>query len=358
MKINANVEKDKIEIIRAYTDILKLFGEGNKRIINALNNRISNITTYPFDYEGNGISGREPGKTGYENGINSKINVRVRGYEHSHISDAQIEHYIRHEIVHAFAASAYDAFGNHKVVGYNGVIPYYNNTVINGKVCQAVDGSIYEKSINGTSDNKIYGGGYCESMTDIFAICSKVAFDDNFRKRGITVDTVLKKRILDWNINNIITGYFSSIPLSRLTIAAFSNFPNVNYQYILDNGGSIFSTTTTDKGAVVKINDFLYGIMNDPIYIAKEFDKISGEGKYFEFCSYVDMCVNNQAPQQVIVGIINILTKFVIQNTNAKVKNGTYTRGWGDKIIEEFESIKNDVLKDYGMPELESSKKR
>ena len=52
MKINANVEKDKIEIIRAYTDILKLFGEGNKRIINALNNRISNITTYPFDYEG------------------------------------------------------------------------------------------------------------------------------------------------------------------------------------------------------------------------------------------------------------------------------------------------------------------
>ena len=38
MKINANVEKDKIEIIRAYTDILKLFGEGNKRIINALNN--------------------------------------------------------------------------------------------------------------------------------------------------------------------------------------------------------------------------------------------------------------------------------------------------------------------------------
>ena len=99
-------------------------------------------------------------------------------------------------------------------------------------------------------------------------------------------------------------------------------------------------------------------MMNDPIYIAKEFDKIIGKGKYFEFCSYVDMCVNNQAPQQVIVGIINILTKFVIQNTNVRVKNGTYTREWGDKIIEEFESIKNDVLKDYGMPELESFKKR
>lgn len=225
-------------------------------------------------------------------------------------------------------------------------------------MCQAIDGSIYEKNINGTSGNKIYGGGYCETMADIFAICSKVAFDDGFRKQGITVDTVLKKSILDWNINNIKTGYFSSIPLSRLTIAAFSNFPNVNYQYILDNGGSIFSTTTTDMGVEVRINDFLYGMMNDPIYIAKEFDKIAGEGQYFEFCSYIDMCVNNQPSQQIILGIVNILTDFVRQNTSAKVKNGVYTSEWADRIIQEFESIKNIVLKDYGMLELKSNKIR
>lgn len=196
-------------------------------------------------------------------------------------------------------------------------------------------------------------------MTDIFAICSKVAFDDNFRKRGITVDTVLKKSILNWNINNIITGYFSSIPLSRLTIAAFATFPNVNYQNILDNGGSIFSTTTTDMGVEVRINDFLYGMMNDPVYVAKEFDKIAGDGQYFEFCSYIDMCVNNnQPPQQIILGIVNILTDFVRQNTNLKVKNCVYTREWADRIIQEFESIKNIVLKDYGMLELKTNKRR
>lgn len=336
VKINANVERDKNEINRAYSDILKLFGCGNQRIIDACNNRISNITTYPFNYVGNGIDSREPGKTGYENGINSKINVRVKGYEHSSISDAQINHYIRHELIHAFTAAAYDAFGNHKVAGYKDNIPFYDNTIINGKECQAVDGSIYEKDIIGTG-NKIHNGGYCESMADILAICSRVAFDDSYRVEGISIDTVFKKSISDWNINNITTGYFSSITLSRLTIAAFSNFPNANYQYILDNGGSIFSTTTTDKGVEVKINDFLYGIMNDPIYIAKEFDKIIGEGKYFEFCSYVDMCVNNQPSQQIILGIINILTKFIKDNTDEKVKNGTYTREWADKIIEEFE---------------------
>lgn len=138
MEINANCNKDKYEIDKAYSDILKLFGSRNQSIINSFNNRISSITTYQFDYEGNGISGKEPGKTEYENGINSKINIRVRGYEPWHISDAQIEHYIRHELVHAFTASAYDAFGNHKVVGYNGVIPYYDNTIISGKACQAV----------------------------------------------------------------------------------------------------------------------------------------------------------------------------------------------------------------------------
>ena len=285
MKINANVKKDEIEINRAYADILKLFGQENQRIINACNNRISDITTYPFNYVGNGINNREPGKTGYENGINSKINVRVKGTEHSNVSDAQISHYIRHELIHAFTAAAYDAFGNHKLAGYNNNIPFYNNTIINGKECQAVDGTIYEKDISGTGKNKIHNGGYCESMADILAICSKIAFDDNFRAQGISIDTVLKKSISDWNINNITTGYFSSIPLSRLTIAAFSNFPNANYQYILDNGGSIFSTTTTDKGVEVKINDFLYGIMNDPIYIAKEFDKIIGEGQGRNFFS-------------------------------------------------------------------------
>lgn len=55
-------EEDQIQFFKSYAEILKLFGEGNKRIITAFSNRLKEVSTYPGEYSDNDINSDTPGK--------------------------------------------------------------------------------------------------------------------------------------------------------------------------------------------------------------------------------------------------------------------------------------------------------
>lgn len=351
-----NCKEDQLQFEKSYTEILKLFGKENNSIITAFNNRLKEVNTYPGEYSDNDVNSVTPGKTGYENNPNSRIYIKLIGFNRSSCSKAQIQHYFSHEISHAFSVAAQDAFSNRQRAGignYN--IPYFYNTRIGKSEYLGISGSIYKKLQYNETENVIYGGGFCEVMTDLFAVASKVASSSEMKKQGITVDTVLKKPNKEWNKERITSGYFFSMPLARLAIAAFSNYPNPQYQHILNAGGSIFSTTRTDTNAEVHINDFIYGSMCDPLYIAEEYDKIAGEpGAYFKLCQPMDRIVEDYAYNKSVANkniqfVIQQLSNFAKLRTMIKVQEGVFTQEYADKIYEEFEKVKSDVEKEYGL---------
>lgn len=349
-------KEDQLQFEKSYVEILKLFGEGNKSIITAFNNRLKEVNTYPGEYSDSDVNSVTPGKTGYENNPNSRIYIKLIGFDRSSCSKAQTQHYFSHETSHAFSVAAQDVFSNRQRAGignYN--IPYFYTTRIGNSEYLGISGSIYKKLQPNEIENVIYGGGFCEVMTDLFEVASRVASSPDMKNQGITVDTVLKKPNKEWNKERIISGYFASMPLARLAIAAFSNYPNPQYQHILNTGGSIFSTMRTDTNAEVHINDFIYGSMCDPLYIAEEYNKIAGQpGAYFKLCQPMDKIVDDYAYKRPVDNkdiqfVIQQLSKFAKLRTMIKVQEGVFTQEYADKIYEEFEKVKSDVEREYGL---------
>lgn len=349
-------KEDQLQFEKSYVEILKLFGEGNKSIITAFSNRLKEVNTYPGKYADREVNSTTPGKTGYESNPNSRMYIKLIGFDRSSCSKAQTQHYFSHEISHAFSIAAQDVFSTRKKAGigkYN--IPYVYTTRIGDSEYLGISGSIYKKIESSENENTIYGGGFCEVMTDLFAVASKIASSSEMKSNGITVDTILKKPNKYWNKEKITTGYFASMPLARLAIAAFSNYPNAQYQHILDMGGSIFSTTKTDTNTKVNINDFIYGSMCDPLYIAEEYDKIVGKsGAYFELCKPVDKIVDDFAYKRHVNNeniqfVIQQLTTFAKLRVLIKVQEGVFSQEYADEIYNEFERVKSDVEKEYGI---------
>ena len=348
--------EDQLQFEKSYVEILNLFGKGNKSIITAFNNRLKEVNTYPGEYSDSDINSVTPGKTGYESGPNSRIYIKLIGFSGSSCSKAQTQFYFSHEMSHAFSVAAQDVFSNRKKAGIgNDNIPYFYTTKIGNSEYLGISGSIYKKLQPNETENVIYGGGFCEVMTDLFAIASKVASSPEMKSQGITVDTVLKKSNKEWNKEGITSGYFASMPLARLAIAAFSNYPNPQYQHILDTGHSIFSTMQTDTKAKVHINDFIYGSMCDPLYIAEEYDKISGKsGTYFKICQSMDRIVDSYAYRRPVSDkdiqfVIQQLDTFAKLRTLLKVQDGVFSKEYGARIYEEFEKIKGEVEMEYGL---------
>ena len=322
-------KEDQLQFEKSYVEILNLFGKGNKSIITAFNNRLKEVNTYPGEYSDSDVNSVTPGKTGYENSPNSRIYIKLIGFDRSTCSKAQTQHYFSHEISHAFSVAAQDVFSTRHRAGignYN--IPYFYTTRIGNSEYLGISGSIYKKLQPNEIENVIYGGGFCEVMTDLFAVASKVASNPDMKNQGITVDTVLKKPNKEWNKERITSGYFASMPLARLAIVAFSNYPNPQYQHILDTGHSIFSTMRTDTNAEVHIN--------------------------FKICQSMDRIVDSYAYRRPVSDkdiqfVIQQLDTFAKLRTLLKVQDGVFSKEYGARIYEEFEKIKGEVEMEYGL---------
>jgi hypothetical protein len=63
----------------------------------------------------------------------------------------------------------------------------------------------------------------------------------------------------------------------------------INYQDVVNSGASMIDVgTKMNNGETYKENDFLYGIVFEPLHIETEFDKFMGAGEYRKHCELLD----------------------------------------------------------------------
>ena len=354
MQANFNSLQDEKEFNKALVEILNLFGDKDKKVIqDAFIKRIGNVTSHPVGFINDKVNANEPGRAGYANGnVNGKMNLEWISSSGS-INNAISQHYMRHELIHIFETAAHDALSlDKKIINAQG-IPEVNVKQIGNRRYAAINGTIYREIITGESDNLIYGAGVCELFTDMMALMSKVNSGIKYKQQLITVDDIMKRPMEDWNIEGITTGYMSAFPIIRLMIAAFSNFPEINYQKQIDFSEGILFYTDNKTGKKKISNDFIYGSMCDPLFIAQECDRITGKvGSYFKLCNMIDKVVNTCAEHRPInmedvQNVINELDSICALRMASKVADGSFSRQEAIKIGEEFEKQKVSVKEEF-----------
>lgn len=142
--------------------------------------------------------------------------------------------------------------------------------------------------------------------------------------------------------------------MTRLTIAAFSNVANPNYDGVVKSEYGIFDVKTKLKnGEMHQANDFLYGIVYDPLHIEEEFDKIMGNSSYRIFCEYLDrlfkLSLNNQKlPSDGVKRVMNILPTFLNKKIKYYRENNLMDLETANKIFGNFNRIWNSMQEEYG----------
>lgn len=187
-----------------------------------------------------------------------------------------------------------------------------------------------------------------ETMMDIITSISINSFAS---QSHTTADDILKKPYTEWG--NSITGYSIFTSITRLTIAAFANNGLINYQNIIDSGRGILDVTTKmADGKLHFANDFLYGIIYDPLHIEQEFDKIMGSDYYRTFCEYLDRLFLNclqkgKIPSKHIKMIMNTLPDFLNKRMKYYIQNGIINQREANTIVANFNQIWNAMQKEY-----------
>lgn len=202
---------------------------------------------------------------------------------------------------------------------------------------------VYDKNL---LSNKTYGTFFHDMAVEIIssiAINQSPFFDH-------TIEEILTENPHKWENDNTINPDF--IKIIQLTIAAFSNNPNINYDELSDMNLGIFDTNTTmHDNTILKDNDFLYGIIWNPLHIEKEFDKYMGEGFYKIFCDYIDTIYYNELIEDKKITkkekklISDILASFMNLRINDYISNGMISIDEAKKIRNNFKKIKENSLK-------------
>lgn len=196
-----------------------------------------------------------------------------------------------------------------------------------------------------------YGKMFNETMMDIYSTMGLASYDSSFKDKGITADTILKSNYKDWS--NATTGYSLFTSITRLAIAAFSNDGNINYSDLIEQGQSIVDAKIrTDKGKTLMANDFIYGMMCNPMHVEEEFDKFMGDDTYRIFNEYLDRMFlafksQRKIPPEEAKRVMTFLPYFLNRKCNYNVTNGIYTQEEADNIIGNFNEIWNSMQLEY-----------
>lgn len=320
-----------------------VFGKRDKDKIAAFKelfeSEVKKVNVFPQGTITSYLSSKTPGICRLDEESN-KIVIEMLGYGKSIASQHPfIKHEGTHEFCHAFADLLPMAFSKQ-----------IDGIVKKGIRCKNHMGMIKETDpVSGKLiGQNYYGKMFNETMMDIVTSMSINAFDSSSNK---TVDDILRTQFSKWG--NSRTSYSIFTSLTRLTIAAFSNNGFINYQNLVNSGYGIFDVTTKmNNGESYKANDFLYGILFDPLHIEQEFDKFMGQGSYRTFCEYLDRLFltfleNQEIPSDEIKRIMNILPDFLNKKMNYYRQQGIIDLNGQNKIVENFNKIWNSMQLEY-----------
>lgn len=344
-------EKEK-EIINILSDnIIKTFIGTDEKTIDRLkrltDKYIKSIEIIPYGVYNEYISSYMPGICLNNADHTSKIVVygfKNRGREY----DKKIVHEFTHELIHA----------------YNNFFPALLSENPNGKDVISSDGEIFEEysftgelaffNKNNYNESYFYGKMFTETLTDLLTTISIKAYSKGFLPGDDNVDKVLKNHIN--TSGDYISAYGIFTSLTRLMIAAFSNNGNVSYQNLVDNGiGIITAETTTSLNKKLNLNDFIFGMTCDPMYLEKQYDLIMGPGKFIElsakldqiFDEYLNTSVINNKMISVIKDFMFELSHFLNKRKDYYINNGIMTYTEFNRIISNYNSIWNDLQIEY-----------
>ena len=257
--------KDKELIIKSFNKVAKLvFGSNKERLrefIDFYQDIVKEISIHKADYEDSHIYYQKPGICRLDE--DKKIVIEMLGYNKAKESDYD---FIKHEAIHEFMHSFAD------------ILPYIYET--NRKIIR--DNAKYQTYMGLVKETNVktgkfvgqhhYGKMFNETMMDLISFISA----DNSK-----IDDILYNPSY---VTNVETDYSIFYPIAKLMIVAFSNKVDVNYLEFIKNKQGIFDL----KEENYYLNDFLYGILFNPLHIEINYDKYMGEGSYLELCHTLD----------------------------------------------------------------------
>ena len=233
------------------------------------------------------------------------------------------------------------------------------------------DGVFYYPSMGmiGTKDAKsmkpirkgFYGDMFRESLMDIMTNVALVSFDENYMEQGINADTILKNPNTKRKVDSAMSRFD---PLIQLAISAFSNDPSVSYKKLIDSGIGIYDYKVKKaNGKEIMANDFLYGIMCDPFHIESEWNKcMSDKIPYQDLTEFIDTVYKSGVLQEKLPEaniksiklIIDQFSEFMNRKCKLNVQNGLCTQEEANRLISNYNSIYNEVIKIYGIGKIQN----
>jgi len=204
--------------------------------------------------------------------------------------------------------------------------------------------TIIEKSGNDRFSDA-YGTFFCETITDILTNVELFYLDKKFIDRRINADNILKYNysILDGS-NMQKFGYTIYLSIARLAIAAFSNVGSVSYDKIIQNGESIILAKNTRNEPV---NDLLYGIMCNALYIENAYDKYMGNNAYYKLCKKLDYMLNHPLKNADVKEVMCELAVFQNKKVNDLLARNVITQKEATFMINDFNLVFNNLQCEY-----------
>lgn len=108
------------------------------------------------------------------------------------------------------------------------------------------------------------------------------------------------------------------------------------------------------NGSQYKANDFLYGMLFDPLHVNEEFDKFMGKESWRTFSEwqdrlFIDCLLGQTIPSEDVKQIMNILPDFLNKKMNCYLSHGLIDQAGANAIIGNFNRIWNSMQREYGV---------
>lgn len=351
MNCSFSCDKDKETFNKIFQYNLRLLCGNNQEKINTFGNIICNaintVKIVPNGPDEHLDSKRLNGET-ISNGLGIS-DIYMKGYSNApKFKYNQIKHTFSHELWHAIYAimnrskDGFDKKGNRIIwIGK-----------IKGKNYFGAGGTIAERETGIR-----YGKLFEETMMDIKASISLHEFDNESKTNNpeITANTILSEHIDKWSSNDQ-SGYAIFSSITRLMIASCMNEPNIDYHYWIQQGETIDDMKTRkSNGTIMYVNDFLYGIMYDPIHIMEEYDKYMGEGEYLTLLKITDtiyeqgLTINKTIDPNLVKKVMKKISQFANLRTTDLKQKGVLSDDEIRTLSGNYNRIWNNMQKEYGV---------